>query len=86
MSSLRKRLDEGRFTETELQFFREQRGSTPLCCCEYNFIDPLTGKRYPEPLLKCDQMDKPVPMSEFKVLCLKCQDEMAKKLGEAGVV
>jgi len=86
MSSLRKRLNERELTEAELKFFREQRGNIPLCCCEWNFINPVTGFRYPEPLLKCDQMETAVPQSIFKVLCLKCQDEMAKKLGEAGVL
>lgn len=84
MSSIRRRLDEGWIMEEDIEFFKQNKGAVPLCCCCAHFSDPITYKRYPEPLYECDQMTKPLPLSEFRPFCLKCQEYIESKLKEMG--
>lgn len=82
MTSLRGRLDQGILMKADIEFFKQNKGSVPLCCCEIRFREPLTYLKLKEPLFKCDQCAVRLPMSTFRPFCLKCQEYIEKKLKE----
>ena len=70
--TLRRKVDEGRLTPQDEEYFWDNIGKTPLLCCLH-----VLEK---EQLYRCDRMEKPLPKKEFEEFCLKCQAHVAQKL------
>ncbi len=85
MASIRKRLDDRMLMRSDVEFFREAKGSVPLCCCQIRFRDPITGEKLRENLYTCDQLKELIPYSAFKTFCLECQEYISKKLEEIDI-
>ena len=93
MTSLRKRFEQGDFSESFLDFWNKYKGQTPLCCYDMQLFDergrPMKtddfnkfGKSKGTWMIQCDSSPWLSP-DDFKNFCLGCQKEIEEILKRA---
>jgi len=77
LSTLRERFERGEFDKPLIDFFKQHRGSVPLCCYECK-------KWNKEWYFRCHTLKNWCREKTFRKKCFKCQKEIEELLDEKG--
>lgn len=82
MTTIREHVENGNFSYWVTNFYSTGKGQVPLCCSQYKKQKDGTWNLTCKWLEKKNGKKKYFTYEEFSVLCLKCQEEIERKIKE----